>query len=221
MTRSRRPSRTPRSARPLDGQWPPRAGHHAREGPHTTRRGGPRPGAACPPGTCPEVRSLFGLFRSICPLAHRVGVGQNLMFAPSACLDGHGYGPDSRLSVARVDNSIRPVHESLDHGSVEWFDGVAEGLRATAATWRNLRSVTALMLDPTVARSLIQITSDHGEWVELVSDWCDSTASRPSSGPATATRATRTCSAPACRSGLAWRSTRRWHGLSHRTAPLT
>ncbi|WP_371098290.1 hypothetical protein [Streptomyces sanglieri] len=78
-----------------------------------------------------------------------------------------------------MDNSIRPVHESLDHGSVEWFDGAAEGLRATAATWRNLRSVTALMLDPTVARSLIQIASDHGEWVELVSDWCDSTGESP------------------------------------------
>lgn len=220
MTRSRRPSRTPRSARPLDGQWPPRAGHHAREGPHTTRRGRPpaRPALRAPVqryGASSDCSDRYA------PLAHRVGVGQNLMFAPSACLDGHGYGPESRLSVARVDNSIRPVHESLDHGSVEWFDGVAEGLRATAATWRNLRSVTALMLDPTVARSLIQIASDHGEWGELVSDWCDSTASRPSSGPATATRATRTCSAPACRSGLAWRSTRRWHGLSHRTAPLT
>ncbi|WPW32285.1 hypothetical protein P6B95_36165 [Streptomyces atratus] len=101
------------------------------------------------------------------------------IFAPSAYLDGHGYGPEYRLSVARVDNSIRPVHESLDYGYVEWFDDAAEAVRATAATWRNFRVGDSVMLDPTVARSLIQIASDHGEWVELVSDWCDETGESP------------------------------------------
>lgn len=101
------------------------------------------------------------------------------IFAPSAYLDGHGYGLEYRLSVAGVDNSIRPVHESLDHGYQEWFDGAAEGLRARATTWRNFEVGDSVMLDPTVARSLIQIASDDGEWVELVSDWCDDTGESP------------------------------------------
>ncbi|MFD9428077.1 MULTISPECIES: hypothetical protein [unclassified Streptomyces] len=101
------------------------------------------------------------------------------IFAPSAFLDDHGYGLEYRLSVARVDNSIRPVHESLDYGYQEWFDGAAEALRATAATWRNFEVGDSVMLNPTVARSLIQIASDDGEWVELVSDWCDDTGESP------------------------------------------
>ncbi|MFI7085616.1 hypothetical protein ACIBUR_18725 [Streptomyces anulatus] len=101
------------------------------------------------------------------------------IFAPSAYLDGHGYGPEYRLSVARVDNSIRPVHETLDYGYQDWFDGAAEALHATTATWRNFEIGDSVMLAPTVARSLIQIASDHGEWVELVSDWCDDTGESP------------------------------------------
>ncbi|MFH9655589.1 hypothetical protein ACH4MT_32435 [Streptomyces anulatus] len=101
------------------------------------------------------------------------------IFTPSAYLGGHGYGPEYRLSVAGVDNSIRPVHESLDYGYQEWFDGAAEALRATAATWRNFEVGDSVMLDPSVARSLIQIASDDGEWVEVVSDWCDDTGESP------------------------------------------
>ncbi|MER5987988.1 hypothetical protein [Streptomyces sp. NPDC001787] len=142
------------------------------------------------------------------------------MFAPSAYLDGHGYGPEYRLSVARVDSSIRPVHETLDYGYQAWFDGAAEALRATAATWRSFEVGDSVMLDPAVARSLIQIASDHGEWVELVSDWCDHTGESPIFRAGDDHEGYVDLLGTSLPSGSAWRSTRRWHGSSHRISSL-
>ncbi|MFE7113682.1 hypothetical protein ACFU98_47655 [Streptomyces sp. NPDC057575] len=102
------------------------------------------------------------------------------IFAPSAYLDSHCCGPEKyRLSMALVGRSIHPVHESLDGEYVEWFDDASEAERATTATWRNFRVGDGVMLDPAVACSLIEIASDHGEWVELVSDWRDDTGESP------------------------------------------
>lgn len=48
------------------------------------------------------------------------------MFAPSVYLDCHDYGPEYRLSMARVDNSIALVHEFLEDGYIEGFDSTDE-----------------------------------------------------------------------------------------------
>ncbi|MGV9316397.1 hypothetical protein ACWDR0_30065 [Streptomyces sp. NPDC003691] len=94
------------------------------------------------------------------------------VFDPAAYLDGHDYGPEYRLSVARVGDEVHPVYESLDDDEYgEWFDAAPEADRATAATWRSLRAGDRVMLDPAVALGLVQIASGGGEWVALVGDW--------------------------------------------------
>jgi hypothetical protein len=134
-----------------------------------------RLGAALPPSLVsfwelrersPQWRSLVGALVS------------PKIFEPSSYLN-HKLESAYRLSIAVEGNSMSPIHESLDNEYVEWFAETDEAKRATAATWRRFRVGDSVMLDPEIRYSLIEIGSDHGEWVELVSDWRDEFGESP------------------------------------------
>lgn len=134
-----------------------------------------RLGAALPPSLVsfwelrersPQWRSLIGALVS------------PTIFEPASYLN-HDLDSAYRLSIAVQGNSMSPVHESLDDEYVEWFAESDEAERATAATWRRFTAGDSVMLDPEIRYSLIEIGSDHGEWVELVSDWRDESGESP------------------------------------------
>lgn len=134
-----------------------------------------RLGAALPPSLVdfwelrersPEWRNLVGALVS------------PRIFEPS-CYLNHDLDPAYRLSIAVTANSMSPVHSTLEHEYVEWFAETDEAQRATAATWRQFAVGDGVMLDPEVRYSLIEIGSDHGEWVEVVSDWRDESGESP------------------------------------------
>ncbi|GAA0908863.1 hypothetical protein [Virgisporangium aurantiacum] len=134
-----------------------------------------RLGAALPPSLVgfwelrersPEWRSLVG------------ALVRPRIFEPSCYLD-HDLGAAYRLSIAVTRNSMSPVHETLEDEYVEWFAETDEAKRATAATWRDFAVGDSVMLDPEIRYSLIEIGSDHGEWVEVVSDWRDGSGESP------------------------------------------
>lgn len=134
-----------------------------------------RLGAALPPslvdfwelrGRSPEWRSLVDALVS------------PRIFEPSSYLN-HNLDPAYRLSIAVTGNSMSPVHTTLADEYGEWFAETDEAQRATAATWRQFVVGDGVMLDPEVRYSLIEIGSDHGEWVEVVSDWRDESGESP------------------------------------------
>jgi hypothetical protein len=134
-----------------------------------------RLGAALPPSLVsfwelrersPQWRGLVGAL-----------VGPRI-FEPSSYLD-HDLGSEYRLSIAVQGRSMSPVHESLEHEYVEWFAETDEDDQATALTWRRFAVGDSMMLDPEIRYSLIEIGSDHGEWVEMVSDWRDGSGESP------------------------------------------
>jgi hypothetical protein len=134
-----------------------------------------RLGAAPPP----SLVSLWELRERSPQWAGLVGalVGPRI-FEPSSYLN-HDLGSVYRLSIAVGRSSMSPVHTSLEGEYVEWFAETDEAERATAATWRRLTVGTSVRLDPEIRYSLIEIGSDHGEWVELVSDWRDESGESP------------------------------------------
>jgi hypothetical protein len=134
-----------------------------------------RLGAALPPSLVsfwelrersPQWRSLVGAL-----------VGPRI-FEPSSYLR-HDLGSAYRLSIAVHGRSMSPVHTSLDDEYAEWFAEADEADRATAVSWRRFAVGNSVMLDPEVRYSLIEIASDHGEWVEVVSDWRDESGESP------------------------------------------
>jgi hypothetical protein len=134
-----------------------------------------RLGAALPPSLVSfwELCERSLQWRSlVCAL-----VGPRL-FEPASYLN-HDLESAYRLSIAVQGNSMSPVHESLANEYVEWYAEADEAERATAATWRRFTVGDSVMLDPEIRYSLIEIGSDHGEWVELVSDWRDESGESP------------------------------------------
>ncbi|GIJ70554.1 hypothetical protein [Virgisporangium ochraceum] len=100
------------------------------------------------------------------------------IYDPSSYLD-HGSDPKYRLSVALRGDSRSPVYATLEDEYVEWFEDTDEAQRATAATWQRFSVGDGVMLDPDIRYSLIEIASDHGEWVEVVTDWRDASGESP------------------------------------------
>jgi hypothetical protein len=134
-----------------------------------------RLGAALPPSLVdfwelrersPEWRNLVG------------GLVGPRIFEPFFYLN-HDLDPAYRLSIAVKGNSMSPAHTTLEDEYVEWFAETDEAKRATAATWRQFGVGDSVMLDPEIRYSLIEIGSDHGEWVEMVSDWRDESGESP------------------------------------------
>jgi hypothetical protein len=134
-----------------------------------------RSGASLPPSLVAfwELRERSPQWRSLV----RALVGPRI-FEPSSYLD-HDLGASYRLSIAVRGNSMSPVHKTLSDEYAEWFAESAEAERATAATWRRFAVGDDVMLDPDVRYSLIELGSDHGEWVEMVTDWRDGSGESP------------------------------------------
>jgi hypothetical protein len=103
---------------------------------------------------------------------------------PYDYLSGHGVGPDA----------CSGEHSGSCCGVAEWFADVDEAQGATAATWVG----GGVILDPEIRYSLIGIGSDHGEWVEVFSDWRDESGESPSFQAGDDYRATPIYCPPAC-----------------------
>jgi hypothetical protein len=100
------------------------------------------------------------------------------IFEPTSYLD-HDRKSAYRLSIAVEGNAMSPVHATLDNEYVTWFAEADEAQQATTDTWRRFTVGDSVMLDPEIRYSLIEICSDHGEWVEVVSDWRDESGESP------------------------------------------